>query len=51
MALLRIGRAVGVLRRISVHPTGVALDPRVDYVELFGVDPETGRRLYEKIRR
>jgi hypothetical protein len=51
VALARIGRAEGVLRRIFVHATGAALIPRVDYVELFGVDPETGRELYEKIRR
>ncbi len=51
VALARIGRAEGVLRRIFVHATGEALIPRVDYVELFGVDPRTGRALYEKIRR
>jgi len=51
VALIRIGRAEGVLRRIFVHATGQALIPRVDYVELFGVDPETGREIYEKIRR
>lgn len=51
VALARIGRAEGVLRRIFVHATGAALVPRVDYVELFGVDPATGRELYEKIRR
>lgn len=50
VALVRIGRAVGVLRRIFVHVTGAALNPTVDYVELFGVDPKTGRGLYEKIR-
>jgi len=51
VALARIGRAEGVLRRIFVHATGAALIPRVDYVELFGVDPESGGALYEKIRR
>ena len=51
VALIRIGRAEGVLRRIFVHATGAALIPKVDYVELFGIDPETGRQLYEKIRR
>lgn len=51
VALATIGGAEGVLRRIFVHATGQAVIPTVDYVELFGVDPETGAGLYEKIRR
>ncbi|HZY03497.1 MAG TPA: DUF4833 domain-containing protein [Anaeromyxobacteraceae bacterium] len=51
VALARIGGSEGVLRRIYVHATGESLIPTVDYVELFGVDPATGRELYEKIGR
>ena len=51
VALASIGGSQGVLRRIFVHATGQAVIPTVDYVELFGVDPETGGELYEKIRR
>lgn len=48
-ALATIGGREGVLRRIYVQADDSGLVPRVQYVEVFGVDAATGEALYEKL--
>lgn len=35
--------------KIFIHATGKGLSTRVDYIELFGTDLESGNKTYEKI--
>lgn len=48
VALATIGGEAGVLQRIFVK-TNEGLVPKVEYVELFGVQAGTGSALYERI--
>ena len=47
-ATASIGGHDGILRRIFVQSKEGGLQPRVEYVELFGEDLATGEALYEK---
>jgi hypothetical protein len=48
-AIGEIGGRRGILKRIYVKADDRQLVPPVEYVEVFGVDPETGGELYERI--
>ncbi len=47
VALAAIGGKPGVLQRMFVQSKEV-IEPKVEYIEIFGQDPATGAALYEK---
>lgn len=49
VALATIGAEAGVLQRIFVKTREGGLVPKVEYVELFGVQVGTGSALYERL--
>lgn len=49
VALAEIGGRQGILKRIFIKADDRYLIPSVEYVEVFGTDPDTGRDLYERI--
>lgn len=48
-ALWQIGGRQGVLEKVYVKADDRFLIPPVEYVEIFGVDPKSGEKLYERI--
>lgn len=49
VAFSEVGGRDAQLKRIYVKASDGQLVPSVEYVELFGVDPASGRELYEKV--
>jgi hypothetical protein len=47
-AVAQIGDRRGILRRIFVQAIERGIEPKVEYIELFGEDLETGESLHEK---
>jgi hypothetical protein len=49
VALMKVAGKTAIVRRIYVKSKETILLPKVEYIELFGEDPATGKHLYEKI--
>lgn len=48
VALATIGGKPGILQRMFVQSKEELIEPKVEYIEIFGQDPATGASLYEK---
>jgi len=47
----RISGSTSIIQRIYVKSTPANPLPRVDYVDLFGIDSETGEEVHERMRK
>ena len=49
-ASIDINKKEAFLQRIYVHSVErTLLPPRVEYIEIYGIDPESGDQVYEKV--
>lgn len=47
----RISGRTAIIQRIYVKSTPASPLPRVDYIDLFGIDSETGEEVHERMRK